>query len=143
MAGFNSEPTTQDWVGTMPRASDLEVHEGRDPDRELRSLQTRFRAIREADERRRRWARLSVRLLPVAVLGMTVFAVSAALFLLSPYSPWDTVRHMLAAPNCDMARLVGLAPSRDGEAGYWSRNDADADGVACEPVPYDRRVFLR
>ncbi len=54
------------------------------------------------------------------------------------YSGWPadvTARHWLAAPNCFAARLVGLAPSRRGEPGYYVSHDADNDGIACEPWP--------
>jgi len=44
-------------------------------------------------------------------------------------------RHRFAAPNCDAARAVGLAPSRRGEPGYYPWHDADNDGIACEPLP--------
>lgn len=46
-----------------------------------------------------------------------------------------TVRHLLTARNCDMARAVDLAPAYRGAPGYWARNDADDDGIACEPWP--------
>ena len=46
----------------------------------------------------------------------------------------DRARHLLALLNCTAARLVGVAPARRGEPGYWHGHDADEDGVACEPV---------
>jgi len=30
---------------------------------------------------------------------------------------------------------MGLAPARRGQPGYWQKNDADNDGIACEPWP--------
>jgi hypothetical protein len=45
------------------------------------------------------------------------------------------LRHLLAAPNCDSARAVGLAPANRGEPGYWPDHDRDKDGIACEPWP--------
>jgi hypothetical protein len=51
-------------------------------------------------------------------------------------SPWPldvTFKHIIAARNCDAARSVELAPARQGEPGYWSRNDRDKDAIACEP----------
>ncbi|MGB8999038.1 MAG: excalibur calcium-binding domain-containing protein, partial [Pseudolabrys sp.] len=30
------------------------------------------------------------------------------------------------------AKMVGLAPSRRGQPGYWDHHDADGDGIACE-----------
>jgi hypothetical protein len=35
--------------------------------------------------------------------------------------------------NCDAARAAGAAPIKEGEAGYRTGLDADADGIACEP----------
>lgn len=52
-----------------------------------------------------------------------------------PKSVWEGARHLLAAPNCDAARSVGLAPAQRGQPGYWSKHDADNDGIACEPWP--------
>jgi hypothetical protein len=46
-----------------------------------------------------------------------------------------TIRHLLASRSCDMARAVNLAPAIRGAPGYWARNDADDDGIACEPWP--------
>jgi hypothetical protein len=61
----------------------------------------------------------------------------AALFIGHVLSgPWPLtvmIRHLVAARNCDAARLVGLAPANRGEPGYWPHNDADHDGIACEP----------
>lgn len=45
------------------------------------------------------------------------------------------LRHVLAAPNCDAARALELAPARRGEPGYYERHDGDGDGVACEVWP--------
>ncbi|WP_332687972.1 excalibur calcium-binding domain-containing protein [Devosia sp.] len=44
-----------------------------------------------------------------------------------------TIRHWLAAPNCAATQMVGLAPARMGQPGYYSHHDADLDGIACEP----------
>lgn len=52
-------------------------------------------------------------------------------------SPWPldvTLRHWAAAPNCTAARAVGLAPAHRGAPGYYSRHDADGDGIACENI---------
>ena len=45
------------------------------------------------------------------------------------------IRHALAAPNCAAARMVGLAPARRGQPGYYPRHDREKDGIACEPWP--------
>jgi hypothetical protein len=42
------------------------------------------------------------------------------------------LRHLMAAPNCNAARVQGLAPSRRGQPGYYPSHDGDGDGVACE-----------
>ncbi|HET6387810.1 excalibur calcium-binding domain-containing protein [Hyphomicrobium sp.] len=64
--------------------------------------------------------------------------VGGSLLAIASASPWPldvTVRHFLASSNCKTARAVGLAPAVRGEPGYWPRNDADDDGIACEPWP--------
>lgn len=85
-----------------------------------------FRRLRETTSSKalRPWILLGV--LAGGVLGITAA------------SPWPltlSVRHLLAARNCDTARLVGLAPAVRGAPGYWTWNDADQDGIACEPWP--------
>ena len=45
------------------------------------------------------------------------------------------IRHAAAAPNCAAARMVGLAPARRGQPGYYPQHDRDRDGIACEPWP--------
>jgi hypothetical protein len=75
---------------------------------------------------------------PVRFPPATVAFVIGVLgyFAIRAFSPWPvglTLRHLAAAPNCDAARLVGLAPARTGEPGYWANHDADHDGIACEP----------
>lgn len=54
------------------------------------------------------------------------------------YKGWtfsQTARHVVAFPNCDTARLLGLAPARHDQPGYYTKHDADNDGIACEPFP--------
>jgi hypothetical protein len=71
------------------------------------------------------------RLIPMAMLLATL------LLALQSYRPWPmavAARHLAAAPNCTAARIVGLAPSSRGQPGYWGQHDADADGIACEPI---------
>ena len=53
-------------------------------------------------------------------------------------SPWPadlTLWHIAAAPNCDAARSIGLAPAFRGQPGYYPSHDADNDGIACEVWP--------
>ena len=45
------------------------------------------------------------------------------------------LRHVAAAPNCAAARVMGLAPARRGQPGYYPQHDADRDGIACEHWP--------
>lgn len=72
-----------------------------------------------------------------ALLGI----LSGGCIAVAASSPWSiglTVRHFMAANNCATARAVGLAPAVRGAPGYWARNDADDDGIACEPWPPSR-----
>jgi Flp pilus assembly secretin CpaC len=41
--------------------------------------------------------------------------------------------------NCTEARAAGATSIRQGEDGYGSHLDADNDGIACEPLPRNRR----
>ena len=118
-----------DEPGPFPRS------DGRDPDAELRHLQRRFRNVRLSYERRRRRPALLRWMILTACAAALSFAVFLGLFILSPWSPGETLRHVLAFPNCDATRAVGLAPAHSGDPGYWARNDRDGDGVSCEPVP--------
>jgi hypothetical protein len=62
----------------------------------------------------------------------------------SPTWPLTTMlRHIAAAPNCDTARAMGLAPARRGQPGYYTQHDRDKDGIACEPWPPRRRTYRR
>lgn len=63
------------------------------------------------------------------------FLACVMIFLcLKAFSPWPvgmTLRHILAAGGCPVARAVGLAPAHIGEAGYWSHLDPTRRGVSC------------
>jgi hypothetical protein len=69
-----------------------------------------------------------------ALAAIVAFAVVWGLGS-SPWPVMTTLRHIASAPNCGFTRLVGLAPARRGEPGYWKRHDRDGDGIACEPWP--------
>lgn len=97
---------------------------------------------------RARFARVSRRTLPRPTrlgrlrpyrVGLLVVLCLAAIAAYRVYaSPWSvelTLRHLAAAPNCDAARAVGLAPAARGEPGYYPQHDRDQDGWACEPWP--------
>jgi hypothetical protein len=70
-------------------------------------------------------------------LGLVLLAALAVGSYLAPSRdrPWtheEQRLHRAAAPNCDAARAVGLAPSVKGRPGYWPQHDRDGDGVSCE-----------
>lgn len=73
--------------------------------------------------------------LPLAIVAALAVLAGWSLAAVKPRTVGEGARHLLAAPNCDAARAVGLAPARRGEAGYYAAHDADGDGIACEPWP--------
>ncbi|WP_139043883.1 excalibur calcium-binding domain-containing protein [Allomesorhizobium alhagi] len=81
--------------------------------------------------RRRQFARDAA--LAVAILVMFGVVAYLPLSKVRLNSPVDAIQHLASAPNCSMARLVGVAPARRGQPGYWPSHDADRDGIACEP----------
>ncbi|MDG4884155.1 excalibur calcium-binding domain-containing protein [Mesorhizobium sp. WSM4884] len=83
-----------------------------------------------AHQRRRlgKWRRVAL-FAPFILLCAYVVDGSIGIHFASPLS---LLRHLAAFPNCATARLVGLAPARAGEPGYWPTHDADHDGIACE-----------
>ena len=92
-----------------------------------------FRAVSARHDRAsKRWYYRSVKI--AALAAIVAFAVSWGL-VSSRWPVTTTLRHIAAAPNCGFARLVGLAPARRGEPGYWKSHDRDRDGTACEPWP--------
>nr|WP_082884907.1 excalibur calcium-binding domain-containing protein [Bradyrhizobium stylosanthis] len=102
-------------------------------ERRLRDLQQRFRAVSrrngEAPSLRRRFQ-------AATALVAAAFVVAVVWILAS--SPWPiaaTLRHIASAPNCGVARWVGLAPATRGQPGYWKHHDRGGDGIACEPWP--------
>ena len=94
----------------------------------------RARAVRCGTSRpwsrwlRRHWIPLA------AVAALATFA-GWSLATVKPRTVGEGARHLLAAPNCDAARAVGLAPARRGQPGYYASHDADGDGIACELWP--------
>lgn len=129
----------------MPPPVDLRRHpkRWRHADARQAKLRARFeRVSRRTSSSRARGRRLRpfrVPLLIVLVLaGIAAYRVSAG-----PWSVDLTLRHVAAAPNCDAARAVGLAPAARGEPGYYPRHDRDQDGWACEPWPRMRREVPR
>jgi len=109
-------------------------------DDELAARRRRFRT--QLTYRRDRFLRrtnLLGHLQDMAAAAIALAFLYIALVFLSPWPPLVTIRHVLAAPSCDFARLMALAPARQGEPGYWPQHDADRDGIACEPRRYPRR----
>ena len=68
-------------------------------------------------------------------LFLVVFCGLFLVLVLSPFPPLQTIRHAAAAPTCAASRAVGLAPATADAPGYWSWNDQDLDGIACEALP--------
>jgi hypothetical protein len=90
------------------------------------------------------WFRLKKSRLAAAVNQHARVAILSALAgaalcwtLLSfiPWHPLQVLKHIAAFPNCSAARAVGVAPSYRGQPGYWSKLDADNDGISCEIWP--------
>ncbi|MBH5371424.1 excalibur calcium-binding domain-containing protein [Bradyrhizobium glycinis] len=102
-------------------------------ERRLRNLQRRFFA---ASARRDRTIKVRWAVAALSAIAILLVVYPAIWLLVS--SPWPvttTLRHIGSAPNCPFARLVGLAPARRGQPGYWRHHDRDGDGIACEPWP--------
>ncbi|WP_198137369.1 excalibur calcium-binding domain-containing protein [Roseibium aggregatum] len=100
-------------------------------------LKDRFRAVSNKSFRDRSSWDFSASV-PLLVLAFLLAFLSFTYWALPFFSPWSrsvTLLHLASAPNCDAARSVGLAPANRGEPGYWSKHDADNDGIACEPWP--------
>jgi len=107
-------------------------------DSRLKNIQRRFRALHaRLDSKQKR--REALRDGKTWLLAAAVFVAVLTGLLMSPWPVPMTLRHVAALPNCAAARIVGLAPSERGEAGYWPWHDADDDGTACEPRPQNRR----
>jgi hypothetical protein len=108
-----------------------------EPDPEMLALQRRFRAIGERHDRRKRTEALLKRArrwgFTSGLFALGALNVYLALLNFSPWPPLVTLRHLAAFPNCNSAQVVGLAPAKRGEPGYWESNDDDNDGIACEP----------
>ncbi len=111
------------------------VVDGRDPEREASKLRQRFGRTTNRYLRRIKRRKRVALLRRLALVFGAAFVVSIGLFAMSPFTPAETIRHLGSFPNCDAARLMGLAPALRGEPGYWASHDADDDGVACEPWP--------
>lgn len=101
-------------------------------DLRMRAINQKFRAIHQRAFRHKNIRRHLMQWWPV-IVGLFML-----LLIIQVSSAWPftvTLRHIAAAPNCDMARLVGLAPASRGEPGYYKRHDGDNDGISCEVYP--------
>ena len=98
-----------------------------------------------SDKSRRKKARRSFRLafqlflidvrLGLVVMCVLFAGVSAADFGLRQFgfeSEWVAARHVAAAADCSVARVMKLAPSHMEQPGYWMHLDKDKDGTSCE-----------
>ena len=102
----------------------------------LRRLNRAFAAVSRSLDRRVLFQR-AYRSAGLSVIsGMAVGAAYVALSSLSPWPAMTLVKHVVSSYNCEAARQMGLAPAQEGEPGYWRKNDADVDGIACEPWPH-------
>lgn len=99
-------------------------------EKRLRDLKRAFNRTSNSWDRRVRARKVFrlMRLPAVAAIG------SFALFWYLSNSPWPAlaIRHLAAFPGCAAAEMVGLAPTRRGQPGYWHHHDADGDGITCE-----------
>ncbi len=99
-----------------------------------------------------RWRRQNHQIVPflgqiVPFLGMMAATAAALAIFWMASLPWawtleQRVLHLAAAPSCDFARRVGLAPARNGEPGYHSRHDFDNDGMACKLLAPGQIVIM-
>lgn len=104
-------------------------------DRKLAFLRKRLRSVTRRHERATKRQRF-YRALRWPV--MIAIAVGLSCWGFANYKHWPfltAIRHLTAFPNCYAARAVGLAPSREGQPGYWPQHDTDNDKVACELAP--------
>ncbi len=112
----------------------METKAAREAER-LARIQRRFGNVHRAHNRGvalRRGGRFARNAAP---LFLVVLAAIFVAFAVSPFPPLESVRHLAAAPTCSASRAVGLDAARRGAPGYWTWNDQDHDGTACEPLP--------
>lgn len=112
----------------------METKAAREAER-LSRIQRRFGNVHRRHNRGvavRRGGRFARRAAP---LFLVAFAALFAAFAASPFPPLQSLRHLAAAPTCSASRAVGLQAAPYGAAGYWTWNDQDLDGIACEPLP--------
>ena len=102
----------------------------------LFELRKRFERVSKRTEQHTSWRRNRSYAANLLMLSAITFWIGSSVYPLAEKWPIGTVlKHIAAAPNCDAARAVGLAPALRGQPGYYDRHDADNDGTACEPYP--------
>lgn len=124
MAGFKTNNPEQ-------RAADLRRRFARFSKRHVKPGTTRQSAAQRARIRSRRGFDRMTTILVLLVIS----AIAAGSWWAAQSRGWSMyvlIKHVAASPNCAAANAVGLAPSRKGEPGYFSRHDRDQDGVSCE-----------
>jgi hypothetical protein len=110
-----------------------------EPEERLRRLQSRFRKASSRIELASKLRRLRRAAWTWGPTAITMLAIAIAVVGLVPLPTLVSIRHLAAFPSCAAARAVGFDKPRRGEPGYWQRNDADKDGVACERSFYPIR----
>lgn len=94
---------------------------------------------------RRRRARRGARPLQLArdlrlaaTTALLLFTAGAGWYFLTRAAGFQSdevaIKHLASAAGCNVGEIVGIAPSRRGQAGYWAHLDADGDGLACESI---------
>jgi Excalibur calcium-binding domain len=109
---------------------------GYDPDDRADELRRRFERVSRKSIRGRKGRNLE----PWIAGGALICIVAVVIHGVARANDWtyeQSIRHILAAPNCNAARMVGLAPAMRDQPGYYLKHDRDRDGVACEPYPRD------
>jgi len=94
------------------------VRPGPGPEQQLRELQRRFYAVSARHDRttKLRWAMMAL----IAIAAILVAYPAIWLLVSSSWPITTTLRHIASAPNCEFARLVGLAPARRGSPAIGS-----------------------
>lgn len=114
-----------------PSQPDVVHNDSAGAEKRLHDLKGRFNKVSGRWERGARLRRFFRQL----GLSVVVAICSFGFFWYLAESSWPvgvTLKHLVASPSCTAARMVGLAPARKGQPGYWSHLDADSDGIACE-----------
>ncbi|MEX0365735.1 MAG: excalibur calcium-binding domain-containing protein [Ruegeria sp.] len=115
-------------------SGDVKVQNRRVSRRQRRAEALRARALSPA------------RIILSVLVGFPLMTASVALGVYlrtSPYEPAEAMLHLIARAGCDAAESVGMAPAYRGWPGYHARNDADGDGVACEPQRQAEQVAVQ